>query len=69
MRPELPLDQMSTEDKILTMEALWDSLTDDGAEIPSPDLHGAVVEERLRKLEAGDARLVPLAELKARRPR
>ena len=64
---DMPLDQMSTEDKLSAMEALWDSLTGDGAEPASPDWHRAVIAERLRKLDAGEATLIPLDELKARR--
>jgi putative addiction module component (TIGR02574 family) len=67
MKPDLPLDQMSTKDKLQAMEALWESLAREGDEIPSPDWHRAVIDERLRKVEAGEAEFIPLEELKARR--
>lgn len=67
MKFDLPLDQMSTEDKLQIMDALWESLSREGEDIASPDWHRAVIEERLRKVEAGEAELIPLKELKARR--
>ena len=67
MKPDLPLDQMSTKDKLQAMEALWESLAREGDEIPSPDWHRAVIDERLRKVEAGEAEFIPPEELKARR--
>lgn len=68
MRPSLPLDEMSVEDKILMMEALWDSLTPDPTKLSSPDWHREILEERQRKIDSGDAVFLSLDELKARRP-
>lgn len=69
MKPNLPLDQMSMEDKLQLMDALWDALSKRVDEIPAPDWHRAVVEERLRGLDAGEAELIPLEKLKSRGPR
>lgn len=68
MRPSLPLHEMSVEDKILMMEALWDSLTPDPTQLSSPDWHREILEERRRKIDSGDAVFLSLDELKARRP-
>ena len=48
------------------MEALWDSLIQEDVEIPSPDWHGEVLEERLRKLETGESQLLTLEEVRAK---
>jgi hypothetical protein len=54
MTLDLPLEKMSVEDKILTMEALWDSLCRDPAAIESPAWHGEILAERLAALERGE---------------
>jgi len=55
MIPTLPLDQMSVEEKIQTMESLWDSLLHENSEIASPDWHGEVLAEREAAIERGEA--------------
>ena len=55
MIPTLPLNQMSVEEKIRTMENLWDSLLHEGSEIASPDWHGQVLAERETAIERGEA--------------
>ena len=54
MIPTLPLDKMSVEEKIQTMESLWDSLLHENSEIASPDWHGEVLAEREVAIERGD---------------
>jgi len=55
MIPTLPLDQMSVEEKIQTMENLWDSLLHENSEIASPDWHREVLAEREAAIERGEA--------------
>ena len=47
----LPLDKMSSLDKIAIMETLWDDLSRDSESIPSPKWHKEVLEasEDLKK--------------------
>jgi len=68
MKPNLQLDQMSVEEKIQTMELLWDSLSQAPADLESPDWHREILEERQRKIDTGEAVFLSLDELKARRP-
>lgn len=68
MMPSLNLSDMSTKEKLQMMEALWDSLTEDPTEPPSPDWHSDVLEERQRKIKAGNGVFLSLDELKAKRP-
>ena len=44
----LPLDQMTIEDKIRTMEILWDDLCRQAEGRPSPAWHGEILRERER---------------------
>jgi hypothetical protein len=53
MRPELPLERMTVADKIMTMEALWDSLCMDEEQVASPLWHGEVLDQRMAALESG----------------
>lgn len=68
MKPNLQLDQMSVEEKIQTMELLWESLSQAPADLEIPDWHREILEERQRKVDAGEAVFLSLEELKARRP-
>ena len=54
MRPSLPLHEMTVEEKILTMESLWDSLSQIPNDLESPDWHGEILAERAAALERGE---------------
>ena len=54
MRPTLPLEEMSAEEKIQTMESLWESLLKENSEIASPDWHGDILAEREAAIERGE---------------
>jgi hypothetical protein len=66
MKPDLPLDQMAVEDKLLAMEALWDSLSRDPDTVESPAWHSVVLAERLAALERGEVTLLDLDDVKRR---
>jgi hypothetical protein len=55
MIPTLPLTQMSVEEKIRTMENLWDSLLHEDSEIASPDWHAQLLVERETAIDRGEA--------------
>lgn len=50
----LPLSEMSIEEKLQAMEALWEDLSRN-AELESPAWHEEVLIERERQLETGEA--------------
>ena len=56
--PILPLDKMSAEEKLQTMEALWQSLSTDPAAIESPAWHEEELAGREGKIESGEAKFV-----------
>ena len=63
--PILPLEEMSVEEKLQTMEVLWQSLSADPAAIESPALHGEELAERERKIESGETKFVNWEKAKA----
>jgi len=58
------ISQMSAIEKIQTMEMLWDALSKNEQELPSPEWHGDVLKERAQQLQSGQARKIPLSEAK-----
>ena len=63
--PILPLDEMTVEDKLQTMEALWESLSADPAAIESPAWHEEELRERERKIASGEAEFIDWEKAKA----
>ena len=49
----LPLEKMSIEDKIRTMEIIWDNLCQTAKDIPSPSWHKNILDEREMAIENG----------------
>ncbi len=59
--------KMSIIERLQTMEALWDSLVYDEAELESPQWHESILAERKRQIESGEAEFITIEQLKARR--
>lgn len=53
MEITLPLEKMSIEDKIRTMETSWDDLCQTAESMPSPFWHKDVLDEREKAIENG----------------
>ena len=49
----LPLDQMSTAEKLRAMDALWSDLSRREAELESPAWHGQVLRDREERVASG----------------
>jgi hypothetical protein len=60
----LPLCEMSIEEKLQAMEALWEDLSRN-ADLESPAWHEAVLVERERQLDAGEASFMEWEQAKA----
>ena len=54
MSTELPLDSMSTTDKLKIMESVWASLRN-APDLPTPQWHRELLAERKQRLETGQA--------------
>jgi hypothetical protein len=67
----LAIQQTSSEEKLRTMEELWESLSRDGDRLESPAWHGDVLRETEQRYEAGQEQPVDWAvakqELRERR--
>jgi len=64
MGSTLPLDKMTTSEKLAEMERLWDDLCRNPEDVPSPSWHGDVLAERERQVAEGKMRFIDLDEAK-----
>jgi len=60
------IERMSVTERLQAMDQLWDSLTRNTDEIPSPDWHQDVLANREARAQRGEAKFLTLAELRAR---
>lgn len=63
---ELPLDSMSTSEKLQAMEALWQDLCTKPADFLSPQWHQEILESRRQRLRDGQATVDDWAAAKKR---
>ena len=54
MKPALPLDQMSVEEKIQTMESIWEDLCHLADGVESPGWHREILAEREAMIACGE---------------
>ena len=66
MPATLPIEQMTWDEKLRAMEALWADLSRDEDKFPSPAWHKEVLAERERWVRAGKARFVDWETAKKR---
>jgi putative addiction module component (TIGR02574 family) len=66
MQTEVDLKQMALPEKLRLMEALWDELCSREEELPVPDWHKEVLDERERQIVEGKATFVDWETAKAR---
>jgi len=64
MRITLPLEKMTTEDKIRAMETIWNDLCEKDENIVSPSWHKDILEEREKAVESGEEEFVDWSEEK-----
>jgi putative addiction module component (TIGR02574 family) len=62
----LPLDKMTSLDKIALMEKLWDDLCRDPESIISPKWHKGVLEAREKEINEGRAKFTSFDRAKER---
>ena len=62
----IPLESLSTEEKILLMERLWDELSRRPSNVPEFDWHGVVLAERLAAVREGRSSFVDWGAAKQR---
>ncbi len=54
MEVTLPLEKMTTAEKLRVMETLWRNLTSDEEEFESPGWHGEALRERVKRVKKGE---------------
>lgn len=64
MEITLPLEKMSIEEKIRTMEAIWDDLCRKADSISSPSWHKDVLIEREERIKKGEEEFVDWSSAK-----
>ena len=57
------IQKMSTQDRMILIEEIWDTLRHDDVE--SPSWHESVIDKRRTQIENGQAELISLDELRA----
>ncbi len=60
------ISQLSTPEKILLVEDLWDSIASDDSHIPVPESHKAELDRRLERHINSPGELLSLGELQVR---
>jgi len=58
MALDLPLDDMSTEEKLLLIENIWDNIRQSAEDLDSPGWHEESLEERKQAIEEGRSQFV-----------
>ena len=66
MQPTLPLNEMTTADKLALMELLWDDLSRTPEQVPVPAWHGEVLAEREKRIQEGKTHFSDLADAEER---
>ena len=61
----LNIEQMTVEEKLAAMEALWQSLCRNEDDIPIPEWHKEILAERKREVESGEAKFLDWEDVKA----
>ena len=60
----LPLNEMTTADKLFIMELLWDDLCRTPEDLPTPAWHEEVLADRQREIDEGKAKFLSLDEFR-----
>lgn len=60
------ITKLSTPEKILLVEDLWDSIASDESVVPVPQSHIEELDKRLKKYESAPGNLLSLEELRAK---
>jgi putative addiction module component (TIGR02574 family) len=63
--PPPGFDELSPEEKIAYVEALWNRIATREDDVPVPDWHREVLAERLEELQNGDQGAKPWSEVRA----
>jgi hypothetical protein len=66
MEVTLPLDQMTTTEKLRVLEQIWENLCRTPNEVPSPSWHADVLRDREKRIQRDSSQFVDWSEAKER---
>ena len=66
MQVALPLEKMTTREKLCVLETVWDDLAHNPSEVPSPAWHGEELKAREERLAKGLTHFSDWSEAKHR---
>lgn len=66
MKLAIPLDQMTTAEKLRALEQIWENLCRTPNEVPSPSWHADVLQDREKRIQQGSSQFVDWSEAKER---
>jgi putative addiction module component (TIGR02574 family) len=66
MSIDISVDALSTREKLALMERLWEALSRNPSDVPSPAWHGAVLAERIAAVREGRSKFIDWEEAKER---
>ena len=66
MELALPLDQMTTAEKLRALEQIWENLCRTPNKVPSPSWHSDVLQDREKRIQQASSRFVDWSEAKQR---
>jgi len=58
MLATLPLKDMNLSEKFMAIEMIWDDISHNSPDFPSPNWHGDILKERDAKIESGEDKLI-----------
>ncbi|MGV7229488.1 MAG: addiction module protein [Nitrospirales bacterium] len=64
MKDLLEIKQMSREEKLRIMEAVWEGLSSEGQSIQSPAWHESLLQETEQRVQAGQEKILDWKEAK-----
>jgi putative addiction module component (TIGR02574 family) len=66
MLTQADIEKMTIPERMDAIDKLWTSIFESGADIPSPDWHKDILEERMEEIKSGKAEWLTLDEVRAR---
>jgi len=64
MELALPLDQMTTAEKLRALEQIWEDLCRTPSDVPCPAWHSSVLQHREKRVQEGSSQFVDWAKAK-----
>ena len=62
----IEFESLSVTERLALVDRIWSSLHTNPSEVPSPEWHKEVLEERARRLDSGEVSASSLADVKKR---